>query len=237
MKTMTKASLPMGLALIAACAALLITSPLPAPQANPAPVHQDGAARAQGELPAGPTEASLLMEAIAMVQNGSLHSTGFVITPDGMMLTTAHSVRAVDHVSVVINGRTIIADVLRVHRIHDLAVIKTRDPGPYASLQLAYATTAPGGHVRHVGYPDGNLTAATGKTPGRYEEERAIYSTAPSQPGHSGSPMLNSMDQVIGVVHRGNARMTFAVETHWLHNSPPGDWITPGRAPTGEPQP
>jgi S1-C subfamily serine protease len=237
MRAIKRASLPLGLALLAAMTATITPNPLPTQETSGNPVQQDQAPPAQETHPADPTGAGLLMEAIAIVQNGSRHSTGFVITPDGMMLTTAHSVRAVDHVSVVINGRTIIADVLRVHRIHDLAVIKTRDPGPYASLQLAYATTAPGGHVRHVGYPDGNLTAATGKTPGRYEEERAIYSTAPSQPGHSGSPMLNSMDQVIGVVHRGNARMTFAVETHWLHNSPPGDWITPGRAPTGEPQP
>ena len=231
MRAIKRASLPLGLALLAAMTATITPNPLPTQETSGNPVQQDQAPPAQETHPADPTGAGLLMEAIAIVQNGSRHSSGFVITPDGMMLTTAHSVRAADQVSVVIDGRSMTADVLRVHRVYDLAVIKTRDPGPFASLNLAYATTAPGGHVHHVGYPNGTLTSASGKTPGRYEKERAIYSTAPSQPGHSGSPMLNSLGHVIGVVHRGNTQMTFAVETHWLRDSPPGDWIHPGTAP------
>lgn len=142
--------------------------------------------------------------------------TGFIISPDGLILTNRHVVDAtnVDLTVVFNDGSEHKAQVLGVDPFNDLAVIKIDGKGlpvvqlgDSSTLKLGQTVIAIGnalGEFQNTvtkGVISGiNRTITAGDTGGSSETiSGAIQTDAAINPGNSGGPLLNLEGQVIGV--------------------------------------
>jgi len=136
--------------------------------------------------------------------------SGFVITPDGYLLTNAHVVAAAKKIEAVfIDGTHYEASVIGADPSTDLAVIRVfASKLPYAELgdsselragQLVIAMGNPLGFQSTV---SSGVISALGRTlrsqMGRLIEN-IIQHTAPLNPGNSGGPLLDARGRVIGI--------------------------------------
>jgi S1-C subfamily serine protease len=136
--------------------------------------------------------------------------SGFVVTPDGYLLTNQHVVQGAHELSVSFtDGSAVPGVVLGGDAATDLAVVRAQAAGlPYAAFgdsarlkvgQLAIAMGNPLGFESSVST---GVVGALGRSM-RSESgrliENIIQHTAPLNPGNSGGPLLDSRAQVVGV--------------------------------------
>jgi S1-C subfamily serine protease len=136
--------------------------------------------------------------------------SGFVIAPDGYVLTNSHVVLDAPRIDVTfMNGDRRKASLIGLDESTDLAVVCVNASGlPYASLgesaglrvgQLVIAAGNPYGFQSTVST---GVVSALGRSlrtrQGRLIEN-VIQHTAPLNPGNSGGPLLDSRGRVIGI--------------------------------------
>ena len=136
--------------------------------------------------------------------------SGFVIAPDGYVLTNSHVVQDAPRIDVTfMNGDRRKAGLIGLDESTDLAVVCVNTSGlPYASLgdsaglrvgQLVIAAGNPYGFQSTVST---GVVSALGRSlrtrQGRLIEN-IIQHTAPLNPGNSGGPLLDSRGRVIGI--------------------------------------
>lgn len=136
--------------------------------------------------------------------------SGFVIAPDGYILTNSHVVQDAPRIDVTfMNGDRRKAVLTGLEESTDLAVVCVNTSGlPYASLgdsaglrvgQLVIAAGNPYGFQSTVST---GVVSALGRSlrtrQGRLIEN-IIQHTAPLNPGNSGGPLLDSRGRVIGI--------------------------------------
>ncbi len=143
-------------------------------------------------------------------QRVSSVGSGFVIHPDGYIVTNAHVVdRTADRTVMFANGAEYAAEVVAVDSENDLAVLKINADGPLPSLPFGRSDDLMIGEtVVAIGNPLGfehTVTAGvvsaanrTIETPGGALEE-LIQTDASINPGNSGGPLLNVLGELIGV--------------------------------------
>ncbi|MBN1510246.1 MAG: SEL1-like repeat protein [Sedimentisphaerales bacterium] len=145
-------------------------------------------------------------------ENAGSTATGFLIAPDGFILTACHAVEKAAKIEVLYNGRTYPAKLVLKDEAVDIAVLKIDGSG-FASLTLVFSATVKTGDVVFtVGFPrvgmqgtepkytEGSISSLSG--PGG--NSRFFQISVPVQPGNSGGPLLDERGQVIGMV---NARL------------------------------
>lgn len=195
-------------------------------QSSPPETHQAG--------PQAPSDAELLdaySRAVTAVVEGigpavvSIHigegrrtsefepsgaGSGFVITPDGYILTNSHVIANAREIrALFIDGQKLMATVIGRDPSTDLAVIRVNASGlEYASLIDSSALRV-GQLVIAVGNPFGfQSSVSTGVVSSlgralRSQDDRLIENiiqhTAPLNPGNSGGPLLDSRGRVIGI--------------------------------------
>ncbi len=134
-------------------------------------------------------------------------ASGLVLTSDGLILTSAHVVAAIDEAKVrLADGRRFPARVLGVDRRTDVALLKIDATGLPIAIIGDSSKLAPGDWVAAIGAPfgfHGSVTAgvvsAVDRVIGGAGEIPFIQTDVAINPGSSGSPLFNNRGEVVAI--------------------------------------
>lgn len=152
--------------------------------------------------------------------------SGFILTPDGRIITNAHVVAGADVVRVTLkDGRSMDGQVVGVDPLTDVAVVKvTANKLPTARLGDSQ-NLIPGEWAIAIGNPLGldntvtvGIISATGRSSSQVgvpdKRVNFIQTDAAINPGNSGGPLLNDRGEVIGIntaIRAGAQGLGFAI--------------------------
>ena len=133
--------------------------------------------------------------------------SGFIIDPDGIVLTNAHVVDGADNVNVKLTDkREFTAKVLGVDKTTDIAVLKIDAKNLPAVKTGDPAQTRVGSWVVAIGQPFGfentvtsGIVSAKSRALPEDSYVRFIQTDAAVNPGNSGGPLFNLKGEVIGI--------------------------------------
>jgi serine protease Do len=134
--------------------------------------------------------------------------SGFVISPDGYIVTNNHVVEDVDEITVAFeDGHEVPAVVVGVDPKTDIALIRVQSDEELPALPLGNSDgVRPGEWVVAVGNPFGlehtvtaGIVSAKHRVIGEHPYDDYIQTDAAINPGNSGGPLINLRGEVIGI--------------------------------------
>jgi serine protease Do len=135
------------------------------------------------------------------------NGSGFIVSPDGYILTNAHVVSSADEVTVrLTDRREFRAKVIGTDARTDVAVIKI-DAGQLPSVRIGDSNNLQTGQwVLAIGSPFGlantataGIVSATSRTVGGGSLVPFIQTDVAVNPGNSGGPLFNLQGEVVGI--------------------------------------
>jgi len=141
----------------------------------------------------------------AAVEDTLVVGTGFFVSEHGYILTNAHVVSGCKQIQTR-DGRS--ASLITKDEKIDLALLSVRGESPAVARFRLQPASRVGDSVVAFGFPlqgilssGGNLTTGTiAAETGIADDPRFFQISAPVQPGSSGSPLLDSSGDVVGIV-------------------------------------
>ena len=139
--------------------------------------------------------------------------TGFVISPNGHVLTCAHVLGDEKVATFWIAGIRYEADVVSADKDKDLAVLKSRTSLTPAAPVLSFRNDKNygiGADVSTIGYPMGSVLGnsirytkgSISATSGLKDDPKQLQISAQIQPGNSGGPLFDKDGAVLGVIQQ-----------------------------------
>ena len=133
--------------------------------------------------------------------------TAFAVSDDGHLITCAHGLSEGSVITIVENNNQIPAQVLRLDRPNDVALLKADVRTPYIRLKPS-AGVALGDRITVLGFPNPTIQGSSPKLTrghvnsvmGMTDDVRHFQVDAPIQPGSSGSPVLADDGSVVGMI-------------------------------------
>ena len=156
--------------------------------------------------------------------------TGFIISPDGYILTNNHVVSGADEVMVKLSdGREIKGEIKGSDEKLDLALIKISDKEIFHAADLGDSDALNVGEwVMAIGNPFGlsqtvtaGIVSAKGRVIGNGPYDDFIQTDASINPGNSGGPLFNADGRVIGIntaIIAGGQGIGFAIPINMAKN-------------------
>jgi S1-C subfamily serine protease len=159
-------------------------------------------------------------------KSGVSIGTGFLVRPDGVLMTAHHVVRNAKTITVKCTDREALpATLVTSAPGSDLAVLRVTSPAALPFLPIAPARSARvGDPVFTIGFPaatilgsepkftEGSISALSG--PGG--EAMLLQISVPIQPGNSGGPLVSETGDVVGIVSSTAAVQAFLAATGTL---------------------
>ncbi|MYB15514.1 MAG: trypsin-like serine protease [Chloroflexi bacterium] len=143
--------------------------------------------------------------AVVRIEGTTGSGSGFVIDPEGHILTNAHVVERVGEMEVVLeDGSRWEPELIGIDSARDIALLKVNPDSPLPFLSLATNVRA-GESVVALGFPlglQGGLTVTTGIISSLervLDDVIHLQTDAAINPGNSGGPLLNLRGQVVGM--------------------------------------
>ena len=142
--------------------------------------------------------------AVVTIEHDAGTGTGFLVSPDGTIVTNEHVIRGADGLTITLSSGEAFHDayVIMTEPARDLAILRVAGAG-LPHLPLSGTPAEVGANVALIGAPQGlDATLTTGIVSATriIEGSRTIQTTASASPGSSGSPLLNEAGEVIGVL-------------------------------------
>lgn len=148
--------------------------------------------------------------------------SGFIIRPDGYILTNNHVVQSAEEIKVTLaDKREFSGKVVGKDKFSDLALVKIDATGLKAAKLGDSKTIRPGDWAIAIGSPLGlsqsvtlGIISALGRSIDNLNAVELIQTDAAINPGNSGGPLLNIKGEVIGVnnaVRRDGQNIGFAI--------------------------
>ncbi len=153
-----------------------------------------------------PVKLTDIVESAVTIDLGNSHGSGFLVSADGYIITNYHVVQDESTVNVILNnGFSIMAQVIRTDKESDLALIKLPGKG-FKPLSISGEEIQAGSDVVAVGTPgkvELGQSISKGIISGKREINGNIFlqTDVSISPGNSGGPLLNSKNQVVGIVN------------------------------------
>jgi len=162
------------------------------------------------KLTAASEKVSSLSDAIkssVTIKTDDSHGSGFFVSSNGHVVTNYHVISQKDEVKVILNDRSeFVAEVVRVSKIHDLALLKIDKEGT-KSFEIKKSKDIPlAADIFAVGTPkaeDLSQTVSKGIISGVRETDQSsnlIQIDASINSGNSGGAIINKEGLVLGVV-------------------------------------
>ncbi len=165
-------------------------------------------------------EGTFIDPQVGTMANAGGWGSGFIISPDGLVVTNNHVVTGAALLRVYMPGETkpVNARILGVSECFDLAVIQL-DGSDYPYLEFHDGDVAPGLDVFAAGYPGSDATSVddadytltrgiVSSTEASGEStwssvDRVLEHDARIRPGNSGGPLLDDQGRVVGINYAG----------------------------------
>jgi len=133
--------------------------------------------------------------------------TGFFINTNGVVITNAHVIESADEINVLINNNQYPAQLVSQDDINDLAILKIDYRNPNHFRIRDFSTVSLGDKLSILGFPltgilsqDIRLTEGSVSSKSSFDDTPNLFQhSAPTHPGNSGGPIINSRFEVIGV--------------------------------------
>ncbi|MHB0876105.1 MAG: S1C family serine protease [Anaerolineae bacterium] len=161
----------------------------------------------------GPAVVSIKVKVRDEARRGAVaqgSGSGFIIAPDGFVLTNNHVVQNAAEIEVgLTDGRSLAAQVVGTDPATDMALLRvaagglpTADLGDSAGLRAGQLVIAIGNPLGFQSTVSAGVVSALGRTlrsQSGWLIENVIQTDVPLNPGNSGGPLLDSRGRVVGI--------------------------------------